>query len=192
MPFLCCRCTFSFSCVSLTVFPSDFFLQSWPSFLKNLTDFLLNRKSEPPAGHNIHRVKQHAWPSAGKPLWGSTPWTLGMSATQMMFACYHGLISTWWLLGRFLAHSEPILPVSGEQVNHLLIAQPGSSGLCQNVSQYFGQLPNRGLCPEVLSRIGKHHSVLDERYRRPALYLLRPSVHRPPSHILNILDTMQP
>lgn len=50
------ECTLSFSCVSLTVLPSDFFLQSWPSFLKNLTDFLLNRKREPPASTNMQWV----------------------------------------------------------------------------------------------------------------------------------------
>jgi len=40
--------TFSLSCASLTVFPSFFFLQLWPSFLKYLSTFRSNKKSEPP------------------------------------------------------------------------------------------------------------------------------------------------
>jgi hypothetical protein len=40
--------TFNLSWASLTVFPSFFFLQLWPSFLKYLNTFRSDKKSEPP------------------------------------------------------------------------------------------------------------------------------------------------
>lgn len=45
----CLDAPLSFSCVSLTVFPSDFFLQVCPSFRKKRFSFRLNKNKLPPA-----------------------------------------------------------------------------------------------------------------------------------------------
>jgi hypothetical protein len=49
--------TLSLSWASFTVFPSFFFLQLWPSFLKYLSTFRSKRKSEPPEIGNTCQVK---------------------------------------------------------------------------------------------------------------------------------------
>ena len=55
--------------------------------------------------------------------------------------------STWWLQWRLLADFEVVSPVVGEQVHHLLIAQPTCASLGQDVTQGFWQLLPRRCWP---------------------------------------------